>query len=166
MLAAVLLAAALPLGVWPSTAGPAANVIDDVEFYLVEPEDDYVIVAIQPLAAPLTKADPAALKRLTGLAHRLGADGVLLLGGLAEKDIPEDQDEPLPQGKSLVTAVFVSFDTGPDEEEEPSLATRGAGRLTRTGALRVARQRPTAAGSDRRAPCRARACRQPGPPRS
>jgi hypothetical protein len=116
MLAAVLLAASLPLGVWPSDAGPAARVVDDVEFYLVEPEDDYVIVAVQALAAPLTKAEPATLRHLTVLAHRLGADGVLLLAGLAEKEIPEDNDEPLPQGKTFVAAVFIAFDVDVGEE--------------------------------------------------
>jgi hypothetical protein len=121
MLAAILLAATLPLGVWPPDAGPTATVVDDVEFYLVEPEDEYFILATQQLAPPLAKAEPASLKRLTALARRLGADAVVLLAELAEKDIPENPDEPLPQGKRFVTAVFVTFDSASDAEPGPTL---------------------------------------------
>jgi hypothetical protein len=121
MLAAVLLAATLPLGVWPADSGPAATVVDDVELYLVEPEDDYYVIAVEQLAAPLVKADEKSLKRLTSLAHRLGADGVMLLSGLDERNIPKDLDEPLPQGARYVMAVFVVFDASSDEEQPPAL---------------------------------------------
>jgi hypothetical protein len=33
VLAALLLATALPLGLWPETSGPAAALVDEVEFY-------------------------------------------------------------------------------------------------------------------------------------
>jgi len=134
MLAAILLAATLPLGVWPPDVGPAASVVDDVELYVVEPEDDYFIVAVEPLSPPLSKAEPAALKRLASLAQRLGADGVVPLAELAEKDIPDDPDESLPQGRRFTAAVFVSFDTGADQEQGPTLtrlhAHRGARRTS------------------------------------
>jgi hypothetical protein len=124
MLAAIVLAAALPLGVWPADAGPAASVVDEVEFYLVEPEDDYSILATQQLAPPLATAEPASLKSLAALAERLGADGVVLLAELAEKDIPKSPDEPLPAGKRLVTAVFVVFDSDSGGDQGPTLAGR------------------------------------------
>ncbi len=131
MLTAIVLAAALPLGVWPTDTGAAALVVDEVEFYLVEPEDDYLVLATQQLAPPLAKAEPASLKRLAALAQRLGADGVLLLAELAEKDIPGNPDEPLPRGKRLVTAVFVAFDAAADQERGPALAGRPFSRAAR-----------------------------------
>ncbi len=134
MLAAILLAATLPLGAWPTDAGPAATVVDDIEFYVVEPEDDYFILAVQPLASPLAKAEPASLQRLTALAHRLGADGVVLLAELAEKDIPNDPEEPLPQGARFVAAVFVTFDATPDAEPGPILTRHRIGHARRPGA--------------------------------
>ena len=130
MLATLLLAAAVPLGVWPVDAGAAATVVGEVEFYLVEPEDDYYILAVQPLAVPLARPEPAALERLAALARRLGADGVLLLAELAEADIPRDLDEPLPPGDRFVAAVFVAFDgvPGPPESTLTRAApVRGAG---------------------------------------
>jgi hypothetical protein len=108
-------AASLPLGVWPSEIGPAATTVQDVEFYLVDPEDDYTIVAVQPLSVPLRKADSAELRRLATVAIKLGADGVLLLGEVPEELIPEDLDTPLPTTGRYSVAVFVSFEQ--DEEE-------------------------------------------------
>jgi len=132
MLAAILLAASLPLGVWPAETGAATTVVDDIEYYVVEPEDDYSILAMQPLAPPLVKAEPAALKHLTALARRLGADGVLLLAELPEDKIPADPNEALPQGKRLVAAVFVSFEASPDEEQGPRLTHARARRPGRS----------------------------------
>jgi len=121
MLAALLLAATLPLGVWPADAGAAATVVGDVEFYLVEPDEDFYILAVQPLAPPLARPEPAALARLAALAARLGADAVLLLGELAEDEIPDDLDEPLRPGRRLVAAVFVAFGAAAADEPGATL---------------------------------------------
>jgi hypothetical protein len=144
MFAATLLAAAaaLPLGVWPSETGPAATTVHDVDFYLVDPEDNYSIIAIQPLAAPLRRADPAELDRLAALASKLGADAVVLLGELQEESIPDDPDAPLPTSGRYSMAVFVSFDQAGEIEPEravPSIrhqggsGPRGLARATRVG---------------------------------
>jgi hypothetical protein len=129
MIVAALFAAAVafPLGVWPQDTGQAANVVQDVEFYLVEPQDDYSIVAVQAIATPLKKADPAEVKRLAELARRLGADAVLLLGELAEKAIPNEPDVPLPTTGRYSVAVFVSFDRAESLEQRPAVpgALRG-----------------------------------------
>ena len=121
MLTATLLAvaASLPLGVWPSETGPPATTVHDVEFYLADPEDDYTIIAVQPLALPLKKAEPAELRRLAALAEKLGADGVLLLGEMPERTIPEDYDAPLPTTGRYSVAVFLSFDQGEGWEGKP-----------------------------------------------
>jgi hypothetical protein len=120
VLAALVLAAAAaatpPLGVWPSTSGPAASTVDDVEFYVTEPDADYWILAAQPLPKPLANADDAELKRLAALANKLGADAVVLLGELPEKDIPKEMDEALPATGRIGMAVFVTFDCGCDED--------------------------------------------------
>ena len=121
MLSVLLLAATLPLGVWPVDAGAAATVVDEVEFYLVEPDEDYYILAVQPLAPRLARPEPAALKRLAALAGRLGADAVLLLGELDEAAIPDDLDEPLRPGERFVAAVFIAFDVAADEAPGPTL---------------------------------------------
>ncbi len=123
MLAASLLAvaASLPLGVWPSDTGPAAVTVHGIEFYLVDPEDDYSIVAIQPLAAALKRAEPAELQRLAALADKLGADAVLLLGEMPEKLIPEDPDAPLPTTGRYSVAVFVSFEDDEGSEAKPGV---------------------------------------------
>ena len=118
MLGATLLAvaASLPLGVWPSEMGPATITVHDVEFYLADPEDDYTILAVQPLAVPLTKAEPAELGRLAALADRLGADGVVLLGEMSERSVP---DVEVPGGTHLsvvepnLAAAFDFFDAHP-----------------------------------------------------
>jgi len=123
MIVAVLFAAAaaVPLGVWPQDTGQAANVVQDVEFYLVEPQDDYSIVAVQAIATPLKKADPAEVKRLAELAKRLGADAVLLLGELAEKAVPKDPDTPLPTTGRYSVAVFLAFDRAEGWENKPAV---------------------------------------------
>jgi hypothetical protein len=123
MLATGLLAvaASLPLGVWPADTGPATVTVDGVEFYLVDPEDGYSIVAIQPLVVPLAKAEPSELKRLAALANRLGADGIMLLGEMREPAIPEDRDAPLPTTGRYSVAVFVSFDRGDESEGKPAV---------------------------------------------
>jgi hypothetical protein len=112
-------AAALPLGVWPSETGPAATTVHGVEFYLADPEDDYSIIAVQPLAVPLKKAEPAELRRLAAVAEKLGADGVLLLGEMPERSIPDDYDAPLPTMGRYSVAVFVSFDQVEGWEGKP-----------------------------------------------
>jgi hypothetical protein len=123
MLGATLLAvaASLPLGVWPSETGPATITVHDVEFYLADPEDDYTILAVQPLAVPLTKAEPAELGRLAALADRLGADGVVLLGEMSERSVPDDYDAPLPTTGRYSVAVFVSFDGADEWKSKPAL---------------------------------------------
>ena len=123
MIAATLLvaAAALPLGVWPSETGPSATTVHGVEFYLQDPEDDYTILAVQALTVPLQKAEPGELTRLAALAERLGADGVLLLGEMPERSIPDDFDAPLPITGRYSVAVFVSFDGGEGWEGKPGV---------------------------------------------
>jgi hypothetical protein len=122
MIAAVLLAAAaLPLGAWPQETGPPASVVEDVEFYLVEPEDDYSIIAVQALATPLKKAEPEAVKRLAALANRLGADAVLLLRETTESSIPDDTDKPLPTTGRYAFAVFLAFDQEEGWEQKPAV---------------------------------------------
>jgi hypothetical protein len=132
VIAATLLAVAtaLPLGVWPSETGPAATTVHDVEFYLLDPEDDYTILAVQALAVPLQKAEPAELRRLAAIAERLGADGVLLLGEMHEGSIPEDFDAPLPTTGRYSVAVFLSFERGEESEGKqavPSVQHRRSG---------------------------------------
>jgi hypothetical protein len=124
MLATLLLAAALPLGVWPEDAGPPVAVVAEVEFYRSEPEDDYWIVAVRPLSPPLERVDERALRPLARLAVRLGADAVILLPALDEEEIPDDVDEPLPQGGRLAVAAFVVFDCACEDESPP--VVRGA----------------------------------------
>ena len=141
MLAATLLAAAaaLPLGVWPTQAGSAAVVVHDIEIYLVEPEDDYAILAVQPLPSPLRKADPAELQRLVALATKLGADAVLLLGELPERSVPKDPDTPLSTTGRYSMAAFLSFDEAPGWDESRPMPS--ADRRRRARAV------PHAAGS-------------------
>jgi hypothetical protein len=124
MLATLLLAATLPLGIWPEEAGPPAAVIEEVEFYRSEPEDDYWIVAVRPLSPPLERADAGALRPLARLAVRLGAEAVILLEALDEEEIPDDVERPLPRGDRLAAAVFVVFDCACEDESPP--VVRGA----------------------------------------
>jgi hypothetical protein len=137
MLAATLIAvaASLPLGVWPSETGPAATTVHDVEFYLVDPEDDYIILAVQPLAVPLTKAEPAELRRLAVLAERLGADAVVLLGEMPERSVPDDYDAPLATTGRYSVAVFVSFDGADESERKPAVPSKAHWLRSRTRAF-------------------------------
>jgi len=145
MLAATILAvaASLPLGVWPADTGRAAATVNDIEFYLVDPEEDYSIVAVLPLTAPLQKAEAAELKRLAALADKLGADAVVLLGEMPERMIPNDPDAPLPTTGRYSAAVFVSFDTAEGWQPSPVVPSerRSHGQHPRrhTPVLRVAR---------------------------
>jgi hypothetical protein len=119
VLAALLLAATLPLGVWPDEAGPPAAVVEEVEFYRSEPEDDYWIVAVRALSPPLARTDEGALRPLALLAMRLGADAVILLAELDEAAIPDDVEEPLPRGGRFAAAAFVVFDCACGDERPP-----------------------------------------------
>jgi len=151
VIAATLLAvaAALPLGVWPSETGSAATTVHDVEFYLVDPEDDYTIVAVQALAVPLQKAEPAELRRLAGVAERLGADGVLLLGEMPEKSIPEDFNAPLPTTGRYSVAVFLSFDRGEESEGRPAVPSAAHRPRGRAHPATITTRRARALLSDR-----------------
>lgn len=124
MLATLLLAATLSLGVWPDEVGPPSAVVEEVEFYRSEPEDDYWIVAVRPLSPPLERADERGLRPLARLAVRLGVDAVILLAALDEGEIPDDVEQPLPAGESLAVAVFVVFDCACEDEGPP--VVRGA----------------------------------------
>lgn len=147
MLAATLFAAAaaLPLGVWPTQTGSATVVVHDVEFYLVEPEDDYSILAVQPLANPLRKAEPAELQRLVVLATKLGADAVLLLGEMPERAVPKDPNTPLRTTGRYSVAVFLSFDEAEGWEAKPSVPSSSHPARSRR-ILRTAWCRPERAG--------------------
>ncbi len=111
---AVAAAATLPLGLWPATPGPAATVIRDVEFYLQEPEDDYTILAVQPVSPPLGPRDTAALQRLAGVAVRLGADAVVLLEAMPEAAIPRDVATPLAGDGRVGAVAYIVFTSGDD----------------------------------------------------
>jgi hypothetical protein len=124
MLATLLLAATLPLGIWPEEAGPPAAVIEEVDFYRSEPEDDYWIVAVRPLSPALERVDAAALRPLARLAERLGAEAVILLDALDEEEIPDDFEQPLPRGDRVAAAVFVVFDCACEDDGPP--VVRGA----------------------------------------
>ncbi len=127
MLAVMLAAAAamLPLGVWPAATGAAATTVEDIDFYLVEPKDDYTILAVQALASPLPRFDAGEAARLAALAIRLGADAVLLLGEMAEPTTPRDAEDPLPTTGRYVTAVFIVFeDSGAGEGGKNIVAAR------------------------------------------
>lgn len=113
MLAAVLLAAAAsatPLAVWPVETGPPMTVVDDVEVYVVDPEEAYSILAVQAFPVSLGRGDAAALKRLAALARKLGAEAVVLLGEMPENAIPEDLEAPLPATGRSAAAAFVVFE--------------------------------------------------------
>lgn len=119
LLASVLLAAALPLGVWPEESGPPALVVADVPIFVAEPEDDYWIVAVTPLLPPTRIDNGNAMAELARLALRLGADAVLLLEESPTDAIPEDPEAPLPTTGKFAAAVFLVFDVGEGEEEPP-----------------------------------------------
>lgn len=117
----VIAAASVPLGVWPEASAPPVTTVSDVEFYLAEPEDDYFLLAVQPLLPPLAGADRAALAALAAQARRLGAEAVILLGELDGSAIPDDPDEALPVTGRFAAATFVVFasDEGGSEERGP-----------------------------------------------
>jgi hypothetical protein len=120
----LLAVSALPLGVWPTESGDAAITVDDIEFYILEPETSYGIVAAQPLSPPLKKAEPASVRRLVALAKKLGADAVLLLGEMAEKASPPDPDAALPVTGQYSIAVFLVFDEATGWENKQTAARR------------------------------------------
>ena len=108
-------AAALPLGVWPDASGAPTVVQDGIEIYQVEPEEDFWVLAVQPLAPPLASTDRDALAPLVAVADTLGADAVLLLGEMAVGDIPEDLQAPLVGSGRWAAAAFLLFDCDCDE---------------------------------------------------
>jgi len=114
----------LPLGVWPTESGDAAMTVDNVEFYILEPETSYGIVAAQPLVPPLKKAEAASVRRLVVLAKKLGANAVLLLGEMAEKASPPDPDAELPVTGQYSIAVFLVFDEATGWENKQTTARR------------------------------------------
>lgn len=115
MLAELVMAAAAAttgttLGVWPEELGPPAAVVEEVEVYIVDPEDEYWVIAVAPLAPALALDDAAAVAGVVRLAHRLGAEAVVLLGELSEAAIPEDvEGELAPTGKYAAVA-FLGFE--------------------------------------------------------
>lgn len=123
MLAAMIMAAAasVTLGVWPEEVGPPVTVVEDVEFYTIDPEDDYWIIAVQALAPALGLDDREALSRVAGTALRLGADAAILLGELPAAAIPDDVDAPLEPTGRYAAVAFVGFFDPPAEEGGPSL---------------------------------------------
>jgi hypothetical protein len=127
MLATVLLAAsaALPLGVWPQDTGHAARVVDDIEIYVVEPEDDYSILAVQPIVPALSRSDSTAITRLVAIADRLGADAIVLLGEMPEATIPKDVDDPLPTTGRYAGVAYVVFSSDDDQSPSRTVPTRG-----------------------------------------
>lgn len=146
MLASVVLAAvvAAPLGVWPQETGPAAVDVGGIEFYVLEPEDEYGILAVQSLAAPFRKADAAAVRRLAGVARKLGADAVILLGEMPESAIPPSVETPLPTTARYSMAVYISYsDSGTEQEGAPGRVARLRGRR---GHATLARHSSRAAG--------------------
>lgn len=136
MIGALLLATvtALPFGVWPLETGEAELVVDEVEFYLLEPEESYGILAILPLNPPLRNAGEADVRKLAKQADKLGATGVLLLGEMTEKSIPTDPEADLPTTGRYSIAVFIVLD---GEGAEPA----EGGRKTA-----LERRRPTERG--------------------
>jgi len=108
-------AAALPLGVWPDASGGPTVVQDGIEIYQVEPEDDFWVLAVQPLAPPLSNTDRDALAPLVAVADKLGADAVLLLGEMAVGDVPEDLQTPLVGSGRWSAAAFLLFDCDCEE---------------------------------------------------
>jgi hypothetical protein len=126
MLAALLLTAAATaapaapdLGLWPADIGAPATEINGIEFYVVEPEDDFWILAVEPLAQAVAKAEEATLAGLAGTAKKLGADAVLLLEELPVAKIPTDPNAPLIGTGAFSAAAYLVFDCACQEEEGP-----------------------------------------------
>lgn len=127
MITTVLLAAVavgLPLGAWPASSGPAALEVDEVGFYTQDPDEMYGIVAVQALASPIRKVEPSDVNTLVALAHKLGAEGVILLAETLEKAIPKDPEAPLPTTGRYIAAVFIVFDEAAGFDTECSTAMR------------------------------------------
>jgi len=127
MFAALILTAAAtaPLAVWPVETGPPMTVVDDVEVFVTDPGESYSILAVQAFAVPLARGDALMLERLAGLAARLGADAVVLLGEMPESEIPEDLALPLPVSGRVVAAAFIVFDACYQCPEEDVRAKSG-----------------------------------------
>lgn len=115
MTGALLLAAALPLGLWPDATGPPAAVQEGIEVYRMEPEEDYWVLAVLPLAPPVATVDRASLEPLVTVAARLGADAVLLLAEMPVSEIPNDLETPLVGGPRWAAAAFLLFDCACEE---------------------------------------------------
>ena len=129
MLAALVMTAAAgaTLGVWPQEMGPPATVVQSVEVYTVDPEDDYWVIAVQPLAPAVAADDPAALAAVARTAYRLGADAAVLLGELPAEAIPDDVDQPLePTGRYALVAYVGFLDADSDEDDALPLQARGS----------------------------------------
>lgn len=141
MLGAFLLAAtasAAPLAVWPVETGPPMTVVDDVEVYVVDPEEAYSILAVQAFPMPLARGDAPALKRLAEVATKLGAEAVVLLGEMRESEIPEDLSVPLSSSGRAAAAAFIVFESC---DQCPEGDVRATARSHRHGG--VGRQLPT-----------------------
>ncbi len=122
--------------------------VDDVEFYLLEPEDDYFILAVQALETPLGKADPAAMKRLVAVAIRLGADAVLLLGELPEASDPRRRrPSRCRRAGRYAVAVYVSFDDGGGDGGRPVPSVHRHARSARGQGTGDGGQTPTLPGA-------------------
>lgn len=130
---ALCLAALLPLGVWPEDVGPPEAVVGGVEFYTVEPEDDFWIAAVLPLSPPLADLRGDRTGQLVELARSLVADAVLLLGEADATAVPDDREGPLPTTSRWSIAVFLVFDTAeieaPDERQVVATHSHAAGKL-------------------------------------
>lgn len=153
MLASLVLAAAaaMPLAVWPEAVGPPDTVVDAIEVYTVEPEDDFWIIAVQPLNPPAARDDTAAVEHVVAVAVKLGADAVVLLAELPEAAVPDDVDAPLVPTARIAGAAYVSFLDPAEEEEHGLRRASGAGGTGRTQAVAAAGAGSSdAAGSDRR----------------
>jgi hypothetical protein len=134
MVAALILAAAAAgatLGVWPEEVGPPATVVDDVEVYTVDPEDECWIIAVQALAPALGLDDRDALAGIAASAVKLGADAAVLLGELPAADIPDDVEAPLEPTGEYAAVAYVGFldlaveDIDHDELVRQTRASRG-----------------------------------------
>ena len=127
------------------TSGPFTALDEDVEFYLVEPEDDFHVLAAQPLQPSIAAKDMQAVTRLARLAVRLGADAVVLLGEMPEASIPEDVEAPLPTTGRYSVAVFIVFeDAGDGSGERPVPTVSGRAAPGRAPAVLVAPASQTA----------------------
>ncbi len=130
---ALLVSGVLSLGVWPESVGAPDEVVEGVEIYTVEPEEEYGIVAVAPLSPPLGPNDATRLAQLAALAQRLPADAVLLLRELAPEGIPTDPEEPLPATDRYAAAVFLFFPPAMEEPPSPICQARRGSASTHPG---------------------------------